>query len=101
MWNPCGARRAFSIGRTCPIRSAIMRACRYSICRQIRLPLQCRHSTCFRVLLAPRLAGMDRDRRARLAEADQLNRTFEVLYGAGKYAEAMPPARQALAIRKE
>jgi tetratricopeptide (TPR) repeat protein len=48
-----------------------------------------------------RLAGMDRGQRARRAEADQLNRTFEVLYRAGKYAEAMPAARQALAIRKE
>ena len=47
-----------------------------------------------------RLAGMDRDRRARLAEADRLNRTVLDLNGAGKYAEAVPLARQALAIRK-
>ena len=47
-----------------------------------------------------RLAGMDRDQRARLAEAERLNRTVEDLYGAGKYAEAVPAARQALAIRK-
>lgn len=49
---------------------------------------------------AERLAGMDRDRRARLVEAERLNRTVEDLYGAGKYAEAVPLARQALAIRK-
>jgi len=47
-----------------------------------------------------RLAGMDRDRRARLAEAERLNRSVLDLYGAGKYAEAVPPARQALAIHK-
>ena len=47
-----------------------------------------------------RLAGMDRDQHARLAEADRLNRTVLDLYGAGKYAEAVPLARQALAIRK-
>ena len=47
-----------------------------------------------------RLAGMDRDRRARLAEAERLNRTVLDLNRAGKYAEAVPPARQALAIRK-
>ena len=41
-----------------------------------------------------RLAGMDRDRRARLAEADRLNRTVEDLYGAGQYAEAVPSARR-------
>ncbi len=48
-----------------------------------------------------RLAGMNRDRRARLAEVDRLNRTVADLYRAGKYAEAVPLARQALAIRKE
>ena len=47
-----------------------------------------------------RLAGMDRDQRARLAEADRLNRTIVDLNRAGKYAEAVPAARQALAIRK-
>ena len=47
-----------------------------------------------------RLAGMDRDPRARLAEAGRLNRTVENLYRAGRYAEAMPAALQALAIRK-
>jgi len=47
-----------------------------------------------------RLAGMDRDQRDRLAEADRLNRTVLDLYGAGKYAEAVPAARQALAIRR-
>jgi tetratricopeptide (TPR) repeat protein len=47
-----------------------------------------------------RLAGMDRDQRARLAEADRLNRTVEDLYGAGRYAEAIPAAHQALAIRQ-
>jgi tetratricopeptide (TPR) repeat protein len=46
------------------------------------------------------LAGMDRDRRARLAEVDRLNQTVVDLYRAGKYAEAIPAARQALAIRK-
>ena len=47
-----------------------------------------------------RLTGMDRDQRARLAEVERLNRTVLDLYGAGKYAEAVPLARQALAIRK-
>ena len=46
-----------------------------------------------------RLAGMDRDRRDRLAEAERLNRTVLDLNRAGKYAEAVP-RRQALAIRK-
>ena len=43
---------------------------------------------------------MDRDQRARLAEAERLNRAIVDLNRAGKYAEAVPPARQALAIRK-
>ena len=43
---------------------------------------------------------MDRDQRAGLAEADRLNRTVLDLYRAGKYAEAVPPLSQALAIRK-
>ena len=47
-----------------------------------------------------RLAEMDRDRRARLAEADRLNRTAMGLYGAGQYAKALPAARQALALRQ-
>jgi len=47
-----------------------------------------------------RLAGMDRDQRARLAEAERLNRTILDLIRAGKYAEAVPFARQALAINK-
>ncbi|HMB02118.1 MAG TPA: hypothetical protein VKP69_00080, partial [Isosphaeraceae bacterium] len=42
-----------------------------------------------------RLSGMDRDRRARLAEAVRLNRTVMDLHRAGKYAEAVPAARQA------
>ena len=37
-----------------------------------------------------RLAGMNRDQHARLAEADQLNRTVVGLNGGGKYAEAVP-----------
>jgi len=47
-----------------------------------------------------RLTGMDRAQRARLAEVERLNRTVLDLCGAGKYAEAVPLARQALAIRK-
>ena len=43
---------------------------------------------------AARLAGMDRDRRARLAEAERLNRTALDLHGAGKYAEAIAQFRQ-------
>ena len=46
------------------------------------------------------LAKMDRGHRARLAEADRLNRTIGDLYGSGQYAEAVPLARQVLAIRQ-
>jgi len=49
---------------------------------------------------AERLAEMDRDQRARLAEAERLNRAIVDLNRAGKYAEAVPLARQALAIRQ-
>jgi tetratricopeptide (TPR) repeat protein len=46
------------------------------------------------------LAGMDWEQRARLAEAELLNRTVEELYQAGKYADAVPWAHQALDIHK-
>jgi tetratricopeptide (TPR) repeat protein/CHAT domain-containing protein len=48
-----------------------------------------------------RLAGMDREQRARLAEAERLKRTVVELKGAGKYAEAVAAARQALGIHKQ
>ena len=44
-----------------------------------------------------RLAGMDRRQRLRLAETDRLNRAIVDLNRAGKYAEAVPLARKALA----
>ena len=37
----------FSTGLTCLIRFVTTRACRFSICRQIRPPLKLQHSTCF------------------------------------------------------
>jgi tetratricopeptide (TPR) repeat protein len=48
-----------------------------------------------------RFTGMDRERRSRLAEAGRLDRTVRDQYGAGRYAEAVPLARRALALRRE
>jgi CHAT domain-containing protein/Tfp pilus assembly protein PilF len=50
---------------------------------------------------AERRAGMSREQRAQLAEAKRLDGTIVALHRAGKYAEAIPVARQALALRKE
>ncbi len=48
-----------------------------------------------------RRAGMTRDQRQELAEADRLNGEVVALYRAGKSGEALKSARRALAIRKE
>jgi tetratricopeptide (TPR) repeat protein len=48
-----------------------------------------------------RLAGMGPERRRKLAEAGTLNGKVESLYQAGKSREALPLARQVLAIIKE
>jgi CHAT domain-containing protein/Tfp pilus assembly protein PilF len=47
-----------------------------------------------------RLAAMTRDQRQKLAEAKCLNREVMTLLRAGRYGEAMPSARRALAIRQ-
>jgi CHAT domain-containing protein/Tfp pilus assembly protein PilF len=48
-----------------------------------------------------RLAGMDHEQRAQLAEAKRQYGMSEELYVAGKYAEAAAAARRALAIHKQ
>jgi CHAT domain-containing protein/Tfp pilus assembly protein PilF len=47
-----------------------------------------------------RLAAMTGEQRQKLAEADRLNREILALNRAGRYGEALQPARRALAIRK-
>src|SRR5262249_35357402 len=48
-----------------------------------------------------RQAGMTRDQRQKVGEADRLDREVEALHRAGKYGQALGPARRVLALIKE